>query len=1045
MKHLNRVLLINWLHYSKELVTMKTINFFTGSNGAGKSAFIDALQVVLLGETYKGNFNQAANSRSDRTLEGYLRAQRSENSPKSRKGKDFSSYIVCEFYDDVTKNYFVVGAVFDCAQNGDFSKRYFSYNGEIPDHCYMEDQVAMDIDRLKFFLKQIGDPDYFLSDKSGKYKEYLSTRINIHDQKFFSLLKKSIALKQEVKLEEFITENICDVPDRPDIVTMQENIRHYKEQEKLALREEEKLEELNKICKVFDGLQATKQVIQQQEFLVLWGENESLAQERQQLEEELEDITQQAQTVEEEIQAVTTQQEEKDTLLYQLKFKRDNDDAVKEKQRLEEQLDALIRREQQLSSRLSGGLSALQKESETILSFCTHIVRDSVLFPSLQTMAQEMITLYQPFLSPTEEVFLSPQPFQILAEKTSDFSVELQERALELRNQLENLQKEIDEKQEAITRLQKNIKQYPSGLESLRDRLKKALEEQGDPCDVEILADILEITEGEEGWRQVVEAYLNTQKFYLVISPSHYSKALVLFNQWKKEFQDRSFGLVDVMKLQERGRSSGEKGCLAEKVQTTHPLGQDYIHYLLGRVMCCETPEETRGHAIAVTKNGFVYQGYVLRNYPKHLLESAYIGKKAVEIQLKQMTQERDQLLREKASLESSALPFRAVARRHWLITTPFLEKDRVEWAEYYTELQETREKQGETKTRLSQCNLHWLQELQQQITLLSQELQQIKGYLNDLNKKLGGYQTTITQLAQEKIPEKRMACCEKEGQVSTLISQEFKDTVGLPRYAQELERLGSAKQIVTNFQSQLSGQKTIAEKQQREILTLRQQYNQRFQPCAFQVDAENNEEYQGERDILADSKLPLYKEKIQEARYSAMEQFENEFLDKLKSGIDQVKRQIKTLNKALQGTQFGSESYRFLIEPNPDYSEYYHMIMSEKRMAGDIGLFRTDFDAEFGSLREEMFSRLASSDEEMNQKKASELERNIEIFTNFRTYLKFDMESTDKNGVKQLLSKVLTTNSGGLFLLSKVTSSHFNAGHLYGSIYICYVSFQMY
>lgn len=101
MKHLNRVLLINWLHYTKELVHMKTINFFTGSNGAGKSAFIDALQVVLLGETYKGNFNQAANSRSDRTLEGYLRAERSENSPKSRKGKDFSSYIVCEFYDDV--------------------------------------------------------------------------------------------------------------------------------------------------------------------------------------------------------------------------------------------------------------------------------------------------------------------------------------------------------------------------------------------------------------------------------------------------------------------------------------------------------------------------------------------------------------------------------------------------------------------------------------------------------------------------------------------------------------------------------------------------------------------------------------------------------------------------------------------------------------------------------------------------------------------------------------------------------------------------------
>ena len=73
MKKLKKILLINWLYFSKELIEVGDINFLTGKNGAGKSTVIDALQIVLLGETNSRNFNQAANEKSQRTLEGYLR------------------------------------------------------------------------------------------------------------------------------------------------------------------------------------------------------------------------------------------------------------------------------------------------------------------------------------------------------------------------------------------------------------------------------------------------------------------------------------------------------------------------------------------------------------------------------------------------------------------------------------------------------------------------------------------------------------------------------------------------------------------------------------------------------------------------------------------------------------------------------------------------------------------------------------------------------------------------------------------------------------
>ena len=118
MKKLKKILLINWLYFSKELIEVSDVNFLTGKNGAGKSTVIDALQIVLLGETNARNFNQAANEKSQRTLDGYLRADMDENNPYSRRGKDFSSYIACEFQDEVEGTSFVTGVVFDCRSDG---------------------------------------------------------------------------------------------------------------------------------------------------------------------------------------------------------------------------------------------------------------------------------------------------------------------------------------------------------------------------------------------------------------------------------------------------------------------------------------------------------------------------------------------------------------------------------------------------------------------------------------------------------------------------------------------------------------------------------------------------------------------------------------------------------------------------------------------------------------------------------------------------------------------------------------------------------------
>lgn len=75
MKKLERMLLINWHYISKQMIEFSNINFLTGKNGSGKSTIIDALQLLLLGDTRGNFFNKAANDRTERTLEGYLRGE----------------------------------------------------------------------------------------------------------------------------------------------------------------------------------------------------------------------------------------------------------------------------------------------------------------------------------------------------------------------------------------------------------------------------------------------------------------------------------------------------------------------------------------------------------------------------------------------------------------------------------------------------------------------------------------------------------------------------------------------------------------------------------------------------------------------------------------------------------------------------------------------------------------------------------------------------------------------------------------------------------
>ena len=546
----------------------------------------------------------------------------------------------------------------------------------------------------------------------------------------------------------------------------------------------------------------------------------------------------------------------------------------------------------------------------------------------------------------------------------------------------------------------------------MKARLESELNSRiGSPVRIDILADVLELA--DERWRGAVEGYLNAQRFYLLVDPAYYKSALLIFDRVKKEFGFASFGLVDIGKLRERETIRPRDDSLARKVDTDNKLARSYIDYLLGRVVCCEKAEQLRNFKTAITADGLLYQGYVVRSIRRELMDDAFIGRYAVSLRVSRLEEELTQIedqLRYWNPIRQLLSQSKEPLFTHFFVQNTVAEKQKA-----YLRGMEIVNEVTDIDDQLSKLDLLWLDEQRRTIAALGDEIIALNKEKEEKGIQIGQYKERIRQLDYEVLPDHYQQLTYMEDRLQDEFPSKYQESIGLPRYQQELDRLKRADIVHKNFSSRLEQSVKEQDTARKKLFIARREYTDRFKPCSFRVEAMDNDEFESERRLLEESELPKYREKINAARESAMEQFQNDFLAKLKSSIDQVQDQVKNLNRALRQAQFGTDSYQFRVERNPDYAEYYDMIMDPELMEGDVGLFARPFQDKYGQLIEKLFSQITTADDtQLNARKQSELQENIQRYTDFRTYLKFDLETTDQNGTKQLLSQTLNTKSGG-------------------------------
>ena len=979
-KKLNRVRLLNWMYFGYETFPFNQGSvLISGENAAGKSTVLDAIQMVLTGNSTK--FNKAANENSDRDLKSYVRCKIDTTEKTYLREGNVISNIALEFYEEKENRWFVIGVhITSGNENESPSKRWYIENGKLEDFSFlteenkpaMYDEFRNNEEKIRF-IKSVNE-----------YKDNLRHRLGSLEEKFFEVLLKALAFRPVDNVKDFInkyvlTEKTIDVQSLRQSIDV---LNEFEQTLKKAKLERDALSEiLNRYSEIDENTHSQKvndMLVKIVDKDVIEKSKEIGLSEIRINKQKLANISSERTNIENQLKNIRAK-------LIQLQQTFENSDYRRLTEKLQSSIDKLIEKRSVEENR--------NKQLSDYLRFLNDYLGLIDKIKDVPVSPKEVKNI-----GANTDKNNKAEAIEILESFSKKEIEEIRIKMYSAKQEKDKVSSQISILETEIEALESQTITFPEETERLRECIQKEFKNAGIDSPVYIFSELLSITDKQ--WTNAIEGYLNTQRFYLIVEPEYYNQALQIYNANKKSYNQ---GIINFRKLP--ADIDVEQNSLASYIITDNRFARRYADYILGNVICCNNLEELENYSSAITKECMVYKNYVSRKIDPKIYSKPYIGKDAIEVQLKNAKQQRKSLLEKIPVLRNKIECFTEIETAYENVNFDML-KAYMDAPNNLEGIKEQLEKEKKEFEKISKNKD--IIELQNQISDyeekekdLTSKKDSLIGDERSLNDDIETKEQLIIGL-EEQLENKIKELTNYQDYQAAIYNEAFS------KYVDAMKR-ESIEEIQTNYNRQKSVYDNKAnkllngEKNYIGLYQMQSNYNSTFGKD-FYLGPEGFEQYKGQFDKLNNVEIVRTEETIRVSREKCEDIFKNEFLSKMKESIESARYEFDNLRKALKDINYGEDTYKFILSPNNQKRNLYNMIMADDNL-GTSKLFSGDFENQYKDEIDELFSKIRAGDSS---------DQAVREYTDYRTYLDYDIEITKTNGTVQKLSAKAKSNSGG-------------------------------
>lgn len=983
MKKLKRMKLINWHRFENCVIDFGETTLLSGENGAGKTTILDAIQFVVICSA--NFFNKAAHDNGKRSLSGYVRCKTGrENKPYERTG-EISAHVALEFYEESRDRYFIVGAVIDSATEGqETAVRYLMDNRRLSEEMFFKGKTPRSISEFRSFNSK-GIRQWCKTQTEAR--KMIKARLGRIEDKFFSLIPKAMAFKPIDDIKEFVYTYVLDAKE-VNIDLLRENVRSYQDLERTLESVKRRMEKLEQIEGFYEEAQDCVKRDGMYEFFLSQAEVDLIKERIQRLEEEIQAEEYRKKQLTSQLEETEKERAQKQEIETNLRVElRQNQDFIA----LEEQKKELERFLEEEKNCLEEK-RILKKSIKKSLDQMDKLLEIKDVDPCVRECRKRLESIEEIQNVPEARALLD----QVIQYKNQMYG-KVQRKLAEVQIRLRERQTEGEQLEGEIQRLKRKKLSYPEAVERLTEAVREEFQRLGRKAEPHVLCEVLEIA--DESWRNAVEGYLNTQRFYILVEPENFDIALGIYDRLRREKKAYGAGLINTQHMEDFDEAP--EGTLAQTVTSKNKYARRYINMVLGKVKMCQRYEDLKKYSTSITRECMRYQNKVASAIKPEIFRVPFIGKNAFKVQLEQAEKKREVLNEELEMLQEKIKNLEFAA-------DPLLTGEDVD-VKYRLEILT---RLSQVKALIQKCREN-IKTLEKNSTLIEKQIQlevlekirtEIEKKAGDLNRQIG--------IAEQKIENRKE-------QLQAGIQEKLKfqaHTADLTQKAgdrvlnwkKEYEKQTSQKtfqQFKENYEKQRKSNWTRKENSEAFMTEQMVQYKSEYN-FGSPASMKGYPEFAAVYDRLRTSELLDYEEKVEAAKQAAEEEFREQFLAKLQENMKQAQGEFKELNRALKDIAFSSEQYEFLYMPSKKYRSYYEMLMDDFNVVQGESIFSGIFHENHRAVIDELFERLAIQND--NNSKA------LDEFTDYRTYMDYDIKIIHSDGSYSYYSKVCEEKSGG-------------------------------